>query len=632
METSYQLEAQQAFLQRSISYTGRVLHVDLSSQKIWHEEPDPAFYRSLLGGRGFLLHYLLKEMPAGADPLGPENVLVFAGGVLTGTVLPGTGRHAVGARAPLTDVLASSEAGGCFGLEMKKAGLDAIVFRGKAPEPVYLYVNNGSAALLSAAHLWGRLTADVEEQIREEHGDSKIRVAQIGPGGENLVLYASIMHDINRAAGRSGLGAVMGSKNLKAVAVRGTQSVGLADKAVLKDTLKWITSTYKETMGWAISFGTPGSFGANHDSGALAIRNYQDSYLPGYEQLSHENYFKEVIVERDTCSGCPVRCKLVAEHTGKPKIDKKYGGPEYESLGSLGALTAVTDPVAVSKANELCAAYGIDTISAGATVAFTMECVERGILSSGEFLPQFGSGEDLIQSIHLIARREGLGELMARGSARMAEELGQGSKAFLALSRKQELPLHDPRLKHITGMGYALSPTGADHEHNMFDNFANFEASDVCARLNEIGIETPLPMFGITPEKVLAYHYEVSYKHVLDSLVSCHFYPYEYHHLVEAIKAATGWVDFTREELNRIGWRIITMARMFILREGSSHEEDTLSERALLVLEDGPNAGRTLEQDEMEKGIQQYFQLMNWDGAGVPTPACITQLHLEDYA
>lgn len=633
METAtYHVDVQEAFKKRSISYTGRILHVDLGKQKIWHEEPDPSFYRSLLGGRGFLLHYLLREIPAGADPLGPDNVLVFASGILTGTVLPGTGRHAVGAKSPLTGALASSEAGGFFGQEMKKAGLDAVVFYGTSPEPVYLYVNNGDVELRSAEHLWGKLTADVQEQIQEEHGDSKIRVAQIGPGGENRVLYAAIMHDINRAAGRSGLGAVMGSKNLKALAVRGNNTVGLADKSVLKGTLKWITSTYKDSMGWAVSYGTPGSFGANHESGGLAINNYRDSYLPGYENLAHENYFKEVIVDRDTCSHCPVRCKLVAEHAGKPKIERKYGGPEYESLGALGSLTTVTDPVIVSKANELCAAYGIDTISAGATIAFTMECVEKGILADEDFLPQFGNGEDLIQAVHLIARREGLGELMARGSARMAEKLGQGSEQFLAVARKQELPMHDPRLKNIIGMGYALSPTGADHIHNMFDNFANFEGSEVCARLNEIGMETPLPMFGITPEKVRAYYYEASVKHAMDSLVLCQFYPYEYHHLVDAVRAATGWDDFSREEINQIGWRIISMARLFILREGSSHEEDRLSPRALHVLEDGPIAGRTIEQHELEQGLQQYYDLMDWDEEGVPTDACLEQLDIAAYA
>ena len=630
-KVTYNVEYSEAFQKRSIAYTGKILHVYLSKGSIWHEEPEPAFYRSLIGGRGFILHYLLSKMPAGADPLGPDNVLVFAAGLLTGTVLPGTGRHAVGAKSPLTGVLASSEAGGFFGHEMKKAGFDAVVIYGQASSPSYLWINNGLVELRSAEHLWGKVTGDVQEQIQADHEDEKIRVAQIGPGGENQVLYAAIMHDINRAAGRSGLGAVMGSKKLKAVAVRGTRSVGLANKAALKDTLKWITSTYKDSMGWAMSGGTPGSFGANHDSGALAIRNYTASSLPGYENLAHEKLFEKMVVDRDTCSHCPVRCKIVVEHQS-PKIERKYGGPEYETLGALGSLTAVTDAAAVSKANELCAAYGLDTISTGATVAFTMECVERGIINDGSFLPEFGQGTDLIEAVRLIARREGLGDLMASGSARMARKLGQGSEEFLAVARKQELPLHDPRLKNITGMGYALSPTGADHMHNLFDNFANFEGSDVCGRLNEMGIETPLPMFGITREKVKAYYYDTAFKHVLDSAVICHFYPYLYRNLLEAFQAAAGWEDMTIEEINQIGQRITTMARMFILREGSTHDDDLLSKRALLPLPDGPIQGRTIEKSEMEKGMQFYFKLKGWDADGVPTQSSLEELAVVDYA
>jgi aldehyde:ferredoxin oxidoreductase len=626
----YHADYSEAFKKRGIACTGKILHVDLSKQEIWHEEPDPEFYRALIGGRGFIVHYLLTKMPAGADPLGPDNVLIFAAGLLTGTVLPGTGRHAVGAKSPLTGALASSEAGGFFGHELKKSGFDAVVFYGQAPEPAYLWINNGTVELRSAGHLWGKVTGDVEEQLRTELEDDNIRIAQIGPAGENQVLFASVMHDISRAAGRSGLGAVMGSKNLKAVAVRGTQTVGLANKAAMKDTLKWITGSYKESMEWAISYGTPGSFGPNHESGALAIKNYRDSYLPDYENLSHENYFNKVVVDRDTCSHCAVRCKIVARSEER-NLEEKYGGPEYESLGALGSLTAVTDVAAVTKANQLCAAYGLDTISTGATVAFTMECVENGILSEGEFLPRFGSADDLLEAVLLIARREGLGELMANGSAFMAEKLGQGSHQFLAVSRRQELPLHDPRLKNITGMGYALSPTGADHMHNLFDNFLNFEDSDACRRLNEMGVETPLPLFGITQEKVQAYYYEAAFKHILDSSVICHFYPYEHHHLAEAFQAAAGWPDFSIHELNDIGQRIITMARLFVLREGGSHADDRITPGALYTLPDGPIAGRTIEDSEMEQGIQQYFQLMNWNTEGVPTHNSLEKLNIAEY-
>ncbi len=629
-DSMYQVEADPAFAAGERAYTGKVLRVDLSSEKIWHDQLPEAFYRKLLGGRGLILHYLLTEMPQGVEPLDPENLLIFAPGILTGTILPGTGRHAVGAKSPLTGVLASSEAGGWWGHELKRAGFDALVCSGRASQPVYIAVQDGMVSIRPADHLWGKPTAETEKILQDEFGDEKLRVAQIGPAGENRVRFAAIMHDVNRAAGRSGLGAVMGSKNLKAVAVRGSQRVGIADRSRLKETLKWITSTYQDSMKWAVDYGTSGSVKYNHDSGGLAAQNYLKGSLEGVEKLSDESFHQAMVVERDTCSGCPVRCKIVVE-SKQPKIDRRYGGPEYESIGGLGVLCGINDPQMVSKANELCAAYGLDTISTGATIAFTMECAQKGLLAEDGFSPRFGDPDSLIEAIHKIARKEGLGELMGEGTYRMAAEIGQGSEAFLAVSRKQELPLHDPRFKNATGLGYALSPTGADHMHNMLDNFANFKYSDVTNRLSEMGMETPLPLFGINREKVEGYRYETAVKHVMDSALICHFYPYEYRHLVEAFSAAGGWEDFDADEVNQIGWRIITMARLFVLREGSSAADDRLSARVYYPLEDGPIAGKVMPEDQLMDGLQLYYEMMGWDPQGEPLPDCLDELDLEEY-
>lgn len=630
-EIVYQVDHAEPFAAGKQAFSGKILRVDLSEGKIWHEEKGSDFYRLLIGGRGLILHYLLSEMPAGADPLGPENLLIFASGLLTGTILPGTGRHAVGAKSPLTNALASSEAGGWWGHELKRAGFDALVISGASPSPVYLSIENGRAVLRSADHLWGKFTAETEQIIRADLGDDRVRVAQIGPAGENQVRFAAVMHDVNRAAGRSGLGAVMGSKKLKAVAVRGKQRIGLVDRSEMKETLKWITSTYQDSMRWAVDYGTSGSVQYNHDSGGMAVKNYLKGVLEDVSALSGEEFHQALVVERDTCSGCPVRCKIVVE-SEEPKIDKPYGGPEYESIGALGSLCEVNDPHGVANANQLCAAYGLDTISTGATLAFTMECVEKGLLREGDFLPEFGSTEALVSGIHLIGRREGLGDLMAQGSARMAEEIGGGAEAFLAVARKQELPLHDPRFKNTTGLGYAVSPTGADHMHNMLDNFANFEESDVCNRLEEMGFETPLPLFGISEQKVKAYAHESAVRHVMDAALICHFYPYEYRHLVEAFRAAGGWEDFSADEVNRIGWRIITLARLFVLREGSSHEEDCLSARLYHAVEDGPIAGRTVPGGELAEGLQVYYQFMGWDQRGVPQQDRLEELGIAAYS
>jgi aldehyde:ferredoxin oxidoreductase len=632
MSFKFSFEIDSEYKKGKRAYSGVILHVDLTKPEFWVERPEESFYRQLVGGRGFILHYLLMKTPRGIDPLGPENLLIFAPGLLTGTVLPGTGRHAVGAKSPLTGALASAEAGGWFGHELKRAGVDALVVHGKSERPVYLWIKDGAVEIRPADHLWGKLTADTQDQIHAELADDKVRIAQIGPAGENLVRYAAVMHDINRAAGRSGLGAVMGSKNLKAVAARGSVRVGLADKEKMGATLKWITGGYKEMMGWASSYGTPGSVVSNHDNGSTGIRNYQDGKLAGIENLGPDNFFPEFVSERDTCSRCPVRCKLVVDYSnGNVKIEGKYGGPEYETFGGLGPLCAVTDPAVVAKANEMCAAYGLDTISAGGTIAFAMECAEKGLLGDYEFQPEFGSGADLLAAVEKIAVREGLGDLMAEGSRRMSQKIGPETAEFLAEARGQELPLHDPRFKNTTGMGYALSPTGADHMHNIMDNFANFDWSDTSARLDEMGMETPLPLWGISEQKVQGYIYEVGYKHVMDSAVICHFYPYEFKHMVAALNAAGGW-DLDKYEVNVIGQRIANLARLFLVREGFTHADDTISARAFYPTPEGPIAGKILNPDELAQAMQVYFEKMGWDVEGVPSAARLTELNMEQYA
>ena len=623
------IEAPEGYLKGNSAYAGRMLRINLSTREIWVEEHGDAFYRKWIGGRGVILYYLMRETPANLDPLGPENLLIFAPGLLTGTILPGAGRHAVGAKSPLTGALASSEAGGWFGAELKRAGFDGLVVSGKAQHPVYIYIHDGDIEIRDADHLWGKQTADCQEMIRAELKDEKVRIAQIGPGGENGVLYASIMHDVSRAAGRSGLGAVMGSKNLKAVAVRGTMKVGLANDALMKKTTKWITSNYKKMMGWAISNGTSGSVLFNHDAGATGVRNYQNAALEGVEKVDAGTLHPMMVKDRDTCYRCPVRCKLVVSWDEKPKIDERYGGPEYETIGGFGPLCGINDPVIVAKANERCAAYGLDTISTAGTIAFTMNCVQEGLIEGFDPLPVFGNGESLLRCIELITTRSGLGAWMAEGSYRMAERIGEAAKPFLAVARKQEFPLHDPRLKQALGMGYALSATGADHMHNLNDTFATFDGGDVCQRLNEMGLETPLALWGVSDHKIDAFYYETAFKNFLDSAVICHFYPYEYHHMVDALNGAGGW-DVDADEINQIGERIIVMGRLYLLREGFTSKDDSLSARAFHRLKDGPIAAQSLTPAELEDALQRYYYRMGWTHAGVPTQEVLSRLGLNE--
>lgn len=615
------------------SYAGLILHVDLTEARIWVDSPADIFYRRLVGGRNFILHYLLTETPPQIDPFDPQNRLIFANGALSGTVLPGSGRHAIGAKSPLTEALASSEAGGWFGSELKRAGFDAVVIQGRAKSPVYLWIHDGKVEIRPAGRFWGMTTAETQDALRAEVGDEKARVACIGPAGERLVRYASVMHDVSRAAGRSGLGAVMGSKNLKAIVTRGSTPVGVHNKALMQTVQRWISSRYKTDMAWAIQYGTAGSAMENVLIGTTAIRNYARGSLSHADQLDPARLFSLLVTDRDTCNKCPVRCKLVIGYEDDEfSIDTRYGGLEYESIGSLGPLCDISDPVVIAKANELCNAYGLDSISTGGTIAFIMEAAERKRLPFNwqAEAPRFGNGESLLKAIRQIAYREGLGNWMAEGSQRIAQQLGGEALDWLATGRSQEIPMHDPRLKQTMAMGYALSATGADHMHNFNDTFATSEQSDICQRLKEVGVPTPIPLWGISEHKIEAFYYETAFKNFYDCAVICHFYPYLYRHMAEALSAAGGW-DITIDEINRIGLRAITLARLYLAREGFSAKDDFLSARAFHRLSEGPIAGRALAPDELRYWIGVYYRRMGWDENGIPARRTLTDLDLEAY-
>ena len=619
---------------KKMAFNGKILRVNLSTGEMKAEEPGEAFYRKYIGGRGFILHYLLSELPAGTDPLSPENLLIFAPGIMTGTTMPSTGRHAVGAKSPLTGALASGEAGGYWGVELKKTGFDAIVIQGKAENPVYLWIRDGVVEIRDARHLWGKVTGEAEDLIRDELGDEKVQVSLIGPGGENQVLYACVLNNTSRAAGRSGLGAVMGSKNLKAVAVRGRKTPGLADKKLLGEVTKWVTKSYKDLMGWAVETGTLGSVKFQHDTGTLPIRNYKGTSIEGIENIDAAVLFPLMLKGKETCAACPVKCKPVFGYKDeKVEIDPRYGGPEYETLGALGSVCAVTDSIAVAKAAELCEQYGLDTISTGGTIAFTMECVEKGLLTAEQgydFLPKFGDPDSLVKSVHAIAMREGIGALMALGSARMAGTFAEDVSEMVVTVRGQEPPVHDARRKNLYGMGYALSATGADHMHNMDDTFANFAQSDVCGRLAEAGIQVPLPLYGITEEKIRGFIVETAYKNYLDSAVICHFYPFSFAHVAKALQGATGW-DVSQGEIIEIGNRIIHMSRLFLVREGFTTEDDKLPERFHEPHSEGPIAGKGLTREELRQSIERYYELMGWGPDGIPAEPVVKKYEIEMY-
>jgi len=387
-------------------YSGRILHVNLSDGKIRVETPDERFYRRYLGGWGFIAYYLLKELKPKVDPLSPENKLIIALGPVTGVPIAGSGRNAIGAKSPLTEGFGASEGGGFFGAELKKAGFDCIVVEGKSEDPVYLWIHDGEAELRDAKHLWGMHIADSQQAIREEVGDKLVRTAQIGPGGEKLVRYACVINDLKHSAGRVGIGAVMGSKKLKAIAVRGHGKVEVADPEKVRSLARYMSERMaakpKGAGGVDWGLGTGAWMTAHVLSGNLPTRNFRDGLFPNPEAISAQTIRDTVRVRMESCYACPVRCKKVVKVEEPWSVDPIYGGPEYETLAALGSNCGVDDLKAICKANELCQRYTLDTISTGATIAFAMECYENGLITkedTGGIELTFGNAEAMVKLV-----------------------------------------------------------------------------------------------------------------------------------------------------------------------------------------------------------------------------------------
>ncbi|MBL8057114.1 MAG: aldehyde ferredoxin oxidoreductase family protein [Anaerolineales bacterium] len=617
---------------------GQLLHVDLSTGAIRVETPPEAFYRLLVGGRAVVAYLLLRDLAPGTDPLGPDNLLIFAPGLLQGSNLPGAGRHGVGGKSPLTGALGSSEAGGWWGHEFKRTGYDALIIRGRAPQPVYLWIKDQQVEIRPAEHLWGLETWPAQAALRKELGDDKIRVAQIGPAGENQVLYAAVMHDINRAAGRNGLGAVMGSKNLKAVAVRGTTAVPAVERARVTEVAKWLGANYKTLAAWATApgRGTQDSLAWWGHLGALPTQNFSVPLWDERDQLSGERNYAMFLKDRDTCQACPITCKQVFQHeSANPyqKLNPEYGGPEYEAMGALGAATRIADNLVVCKAGELCNAYGLDVISTGMTIAFAMEAAERGLLTpaeTGGLDLRFGNAAVLLPAIDQIARRQGFGAVLADGSARLAARLGPAAAEFDLTVKKQELPMHEPRLKQALGVGYAVAPVGADHMMNMHDTDIAYDGAGV-KRVNlvldpPIG---PLKTNDLGPDKLRAFHAELNWMHFQDCALNCHFHPYDYGHLAAALSGVTG-VEYSLRDILEVGARAQTLARLFNLREGFTADADRLPQRVMQAFASGPLAGVEINAASFAWAKQRYYELMGWDPeTGVPSAAGLRALGLD---
>lgn len=600
------------------------------------EEPGDAAYRRYLGGSALALHYLLSDLKPGADPLGPENLLVFASSVLAGTPGPGLSRFTVAAKSPLTGGLGEAEAGGWWAPELKFAGFDAVVVGGRAEEPVYLYLHDGDVSIRDAGRLWGRDTGEAAALIRQELGDDRIRIAQIGPAGERLVRYACVLNELKHANGRCGMGAVMGSKRLRAIAVRGSAKPSLFDPARVDAVRERVLAAYRRKPGDMHELGTSSIVRTLDRRGMLPTRNFLQGSFEGARAISGQAMRDSILVGRGTCYACPIACKREVQ-VGEPyQVDPTYGGPEYETIGSLGSLCGISDLGAVAKGNELCNRYGLDTISCGTTIAFAMECFEAGYLTSADadgLDLRFGNAGAMLQAISMIAERRGIGDLLAEGALAAARKLGGKAEDLVLHVKGQEFPMHEPRGKRSLAIGYAVSPTGACHMEAPHDTDFE-EAGDAgLEALEPLGILEPLPSLDMGPAKVRTFYAGQQSWNLYNCAGLCDFVgtpigPFTLPMLADYVSATTGW-NTSLYELLKVGERSQNMARLFNLREGFTAADDVLPPRMFQPLQNGALEGATVDRGEFQAARRLYYEMAGWDPeTGVPTRGKLAELGL----
>jgi len=598
-------------------FHGRLLHIDLTTGQSTWRELEPARLRAFLGGIGLGASLLYDYAPPGVDPFSPANPLIFASAPLVGTGLTTTAKFAVVTKSPLTGFIADSLSSSHFALELKRIGIDALIITGRSSAMSYVLIQDKRVEVRSAEHLRRKNPLDAESIIRSELNLPTLRVAAIGLAGENLVRFATISNE-GRHAGRGGVGAVMGAKNLKAIALSGDCSTDVADSggiekiaAVLRErSLSSLTDKYRE-------IGTVANLAVFNRLGTLPTRNFQQSTFDEAEALSGESLTENNFSRRHGCAACTIRCERLFK-----ALDGRDQRMEYETLFALGPLCGIHDPDGVLNAAQLCDTYGLDTISAGGTVAWAMECGERGLLPDAQKLGlRFGAPEGVSAAIAAIAERRGIGALLAEGSRRAAAKLGGNTMDWAMHVKGLELPGYEPRSLKTMALGLAVSPRGACHNRS-----GAYEA-DFSGVVDRFRADSKRGSLVAASEDFAA---------TLDSLIVCKFlrkcFSDYYQEAAEIVSKVTGW-DYTGAELKRAGERIHTLKKLFNVREGWQPEDDWLPERLLSeALPTGVAAGVGLSSDELRQMIRSYYQARGWDDYGYIPESRLAELNLPPLA
>jgi aldehyde:ferredoxin oxidoreductase len=586
------------------AYLGRILRVDLSQGLVWDEALNEDYARGYVGGSGLAARYLFDVLDEEVDPLGPDNPLVFLTGPLVGTSMSSAGRYSVCARSPLTGIWGEANSGGFFGPELRYAGYDGIWFTGASKDPVWLSILEGKPALHDGRDLWGSDTYSAQTRVRESLGEPRARVACIGVAGENQVKLAGIANDHGRFAARTGLGAVMGSKKLKAIAVRGTGKVPLYAPDEFRKLTDQVLAFYKEDFGSQSlrSFGTSGYVNVGHMFGDLPIRYFQLGEHPPAEALSGIDMAEKYLRRNTACHKCIIAC---GRETRSPSYnDEKVDGPEYETVAALGSLLMIFDLEAAIHAGHLCNLLGLDVISLGVTIGLACELFERGLLTpadTGGLEIRYGDPEMVFRLINLTARREGFGAVLSEGNAALAERAGVPELA--ATVNRLEVPMHDPRAYLGMAVTYALSPRGACHmEGNMYDLDMGQSSAEpiglVMGDRHENSFEK-----GRMAARLQAW------RNLYNALTLCEFENPPVNLLLGALNAATGW-GLAAEDLIPLGKRIVNLKRHLNFKLGLTKANDGLPELLLKPLENGGTKGIVPDMPTLLSGAYAEF---GWD-------------------
>lgn len=618
-------------------YSGRILHVDLSDEKIWTEDVPEQIYRKYLGGSCLGTYYVLKGIDPKADAFSESNVIALMISPTAGAKMAGSSRVSITAKSPLTNMIGAAESGGYAGAELRFCGFDGIVITGKAKSPKYLSITKAGAMLRDASAIWGKETGVAEDFMRAEIGETNARSILIGPAGENLIRYANVAVDLTHFAGRCGLGAVFGSKRLKGIILKGFQKPEFADEELLKQMQAKYVSTVK-SPGFLKDLGATGTpilvEGCNA-IGNLPTNNWSAGSFAHADEISGETLNKTHLKGRHTCWGCALSCKRVVEiREGDYTVDARYGGPEYETIGMCGSNLGIHDLAAICKIGELCNKYGMDTISFGGTIGFLMEAFEKGAITLKDTLGEsvrFGDAKMVISLCEKTARREGLGDLIAEGTKRAADQLPPESSPYAVHVKGKEMPAHTPHAKPSFALAYSLVPYGPDHCSSEADGFIGNDPVSETA-LN-YGLDQACETTDLNFEKVKLFRITQILYSIVDSMPICLFtfgtwtvFPFEY--LVDYINACTGW-KLSFYELLKIGERRINIMTAFNTLAGFNDKDNVLPAKFFEQMDDyGVLAKSKLDEDAWKQGKQDYYTLNCWTSEGIPSIAKMKELGL----